>query len=163
VSLFLIRVFGVYVMRVFVSCDVVVAMSSVKSPCDLRLICLIVQLVSLSRPTDKCFIRSRLLLRATCPENATLFYLITLIIVEDSNQCNSSLYTEISSGMLRHVALVGTDFSEELIASFIMVTRIGELGTTLALTINRCTMRRSTMYQIPNTKTFYFFTACVGC
>jgi ACR3 family arsenite efflux pump ArsB len=38
-----------------------------------------------------------------------------------------------SSGMFRRVALVRTDVSEELSASFIMVTRIGELGTTLAV------------------------------
>jgi hypothetical protein len=36
--------------------------------------------------------------------------------------------------MLRRVALVRTDVSEELSASFIRVTRIGELGTTLAVT-----------------------------
>jgi hypothetical protein len=36
--------------------------------------------------------------------------------------------------MLCHVALVRTDVSEELSASFIRVTRIGELGTTLVLT-----------------------------
>jgi CelD/BcsL family acetyltransferase involved in cellulose biosynthesis len=40
-----------------------------------------------------------------------------------------------SSGMLRRVTLVRTDVSEELSAS-IMMTRIGELGTTLALTSN---------------------------
>jgi hypothetical protein len=34
----------------------------------------------------------------------------------------------VSSGMLRRVALVRTDVSEELSASFIRVTRIGELG-----------------------------------
>jgi hypothetical protein len=34
--------------------------------------------------------------------------------------------------MLRHVALVRTDVSEELSASIIRVTRIGELGTKLA-------------------------------
>jgi hypothetical protein len=39
-----------------------------------------------------------------------------------------------SSGMLRHVALVRTDVSEELSVSFIRVTRIGELGTMLAVT-----------------------------
>jgi hypothetical protein len=39
--------------------------------------------------------------------------------------------------MLRRVALVGTDVLEELSASFIRVTRIGELGTTLAVTSNR--------------------------
>jgi hypothetical protein len=49
-----------------------------------------------------------------------------------------------SSGMLRRVALVRTDVSEELIASLIRVTRIGEVGTTLAVT-------------------WYFFAACVGC
>jgi hypothetical protein len=43
----------------------------------------------------------------------------------------------VSSGMLRRVALVRTDASEELSASFIRVTRIGELGKTLALTTNR--------------------------
>jgi hypothetical protein len=41
-----------------------------------------------------------------------------------------------SSGMLRRVALVRTDVSEELSASFITLTRIGELGTPLA-TSNR--------------------------
>jgi hypothetical protein len=35
----------------------------------------------------------------------------------------------VSSGILRRVALVRTDVSEELSASFIRVTRIGELGT----------------------------------
>jgi hypothetical protein len=44
-----------------------------------------------------------------------------------------------SSGMLRRVALVRTDVSEERSASFINVTTIGELGTTLAVTNNRLT------------------------
>jgi hypothetical protein len=39
--------------------------------------------------------------------------------------------------MLRRVALVRTDVSEELSASFISVTSIRELGTTLAVTSNR--------------------------
>jgi hypothetical protein len=38
-----------------------------------------------------------------------------------------------SSGMLFCVPLVRTDISEEPSASFIMVTRIGELGRTQAL------------------------------
>jgi hypothetical protein len=38
--------------------------------------------------------------------------------------------------MLRRVSLVRTDVSEELSASFNRVTRIGELGTTLAVTSN---------------------------
>jgi hypothetical protein len=49
-----------------------------------------------------------------------------------------------SSGMLRHVDLVKTDVSDELSASFIRVTKIGELGTTLAVTSNRRTLRRNT-------------------
>jgi hypothetical protein len=47
----------------------------------------------------------------------------------------------VSSGMLRRVALVRTDVSAELSPSFIRVTRIGELGTTLAVTN---TLRRNT-------------------
>jgi hypothetical protein len=49
-----------------------------------------------------------------------------------------------SSGMLRRVALVRTDVSEELNASFIRVRRIGELGTMLDLNNNRRTLRRNT-------------------
>jgi hypothetical protein len=45
-----------------------------------------------------------------------------------------------SSGMLRRAALARTDVSEELSASFVKVTRIGELGTTLAVTSNRRTL-----------------------
>jgi hypothetical protein len=48
-----------------------------------------------------------------------------------------------SSGMLRRVALVRTDVSEELSASFIRVTRIGVLGTTLALTSNQRTLQQN--------------------
>jgi hypothetical protein len=48
-----------------------------------------------------------------------------------------------SSGMLRRVALVTTDVS----VSFIRVTRIGEPGTTLAVT----------------TKSWSFSASCVGC
>jgi hypothetical protein len=46
-----------------------------------------------------------------------------------------------SSWMLRRVAFVRTDVSEELSTSFIRVTRIGELGTTLAVNTNRRTLR----------------------
>jgi hypothetical protein len=49
-----------------------------------------------------------------------------------------------SSGMLCRVALVGTDVSEERSASFIRLTRIGEQGTTQAVTSNRRTLRRIT-------------------
>jgi hypothetical protein len=47
----------------------------------------------------------------------------------------------VPSGMLRRVALVRTDVSEELSASFISVTRIGELGAMLAVTSNLRTQR----------------------
>jgi hypothetical protein len=60
----------------------------------------------------------------------------------------------VSSGLLRRVALVITDVSEEHGASFIRVTKIGELGTTQAATSNRGTLRRNTKY---------FFAAYVGC
>jgi hypothetical protein len=46
--------------------------------------------------------------------------------------------------MLRRVALVSTDGSVELSASFFTVTRIGELGTTIAVNSNRRTLRRNT-------------------
>jgi hypothetical protein len=45
-----------------------------------------------------------------------------------------------SSRVLRRVALVRTDVSAERIASIIRATRIGELGTTLAVTSNRRTL-----------------------
>jgi hypothetical protein len=45
--------------------------------------------------------------------------------------------------MLRRVVLIRTDVSDELRATFIRVTRIGELGTTLVLTSNWCTVRAS--------------------
>jgi hypothetical protein len=40
-----------------------------------------------------------------------------------------------SSGMLPHVALVRTDVLEERITSIIRMTRIGKLGTMLAVTV----------------------------
>jgi hypothetical protein len=53
-----------------------------------------------------------------------------------------------SSGMLRSVALANTDVSEEHSASIIRLTKIGELGTTLAVTSNRRTL---TPIGTPNT------------
>jgi hypothetical protein len=44
--------------------------------------------------------------------------------------------------MLRRMALVGTDVSEERVASIIRVTGMGELGTLAATS----TLRRITMY-----------------
>jgi hypothetical protein len=51
---------------------------------------------------------------------------------------------ECMHGMLRRVTPVRTGGSAERIASIIRVTRIGELGTTLAVTSNR-----STLHYIP--------------
>jgi hypothetical protein len=47
---------------------------------------------------------------------------------------------KMSTGMLRHVALVKTDVSEERIAFIIRVTRIGVVRATLAVT-TRATRR----------------------
>jgi hypothetical protein len=58
----------------------------------------------------------------------------------------------VSSELLRRVALIRTDVSEEPGASFIRVRKICELGTTQAATSNR-TLRRNT---------WYFFAAYVG-
>jgi hypothetical protein len=56
----------------------------------------------------------------------------------------------VSSGMLRRVAPVRTDVSEELSASFSRMARIGDLGTTLAVTSNRRTvLTRATRRNIP--------------
>jgi ABC-type molybdate transport system permease subunit len=52
----------------------------------------------------------------------------------------------VSSAILRRVALVRTNVSEELSASIIRVTRIGELGKTLAVTSNLHTLRSNTKY-----------------
>jgi hypothetical protein len=60
-----------------------------------------------------------------------------------------------SSGKLRSVALVWIDVSEELSASFIRVTGIDELGTTIAVTSNRRTLRRNIKW--------HFFAACISC
>jgi hypothetical protein len=48
--------------------------------------------------------------------------------------------------MLRRVALVRTDVSEELSASIIRVTKIGELGT-LAVNSNRRTLLNVGSYE----------------
>jgi hypothetical protein len=87
----------------------------------------------------------------------------------------------VSSGMLRRVAVVRTDVSEEPRASVIRVTRIGELRTTLAVTtvegllsnqvsdlrgqLKICKGRNqegSVMTAVAPRNT-NFFAACVGC
>jgi hypothetical protein len=49
-----------------------------------------------------------------------------------------------SSGMLCHVVLVRTDILGEHSASIVRVTRIGKLGTMLAVTTNQRTLQRNT-------------------
>jgi hypothetical protein len=53
--------------------------------------------------------------------------------------------------MLRRVALVRTDFSEERIASTVRVTRIGEIGTALA-----CMLQLQEPHGIRSQKTAFF-------
>jgi hypothetical protein len=75
---------------------------------------------------------------ATKP-NQLMLYKIWAFHGGDYKECSLlglNLWRMVSSGMLRRVALVRTDVSEEPRASFIGVTRIGELGTTLAATSN---------------------------
>jgi hypothetical protein len=77
----------------------------------------------------------------------------------------------VSSGLLRHVALVRTDVSEEPGASFIRVTKIGELGTAQAATSNRRTLRsqrrreHSWPYRDWNSDPFVVLLAsrCINC
>jgi hypothetical protein len=52
----------------------------------------------------------------------------------------------VSSGLLRRVPLVRTDVLEEPGASFIRVTKIGELGTTQAATSNPVRTTQETHY-----------------
>jgi hypothetical protein len=56
--------------------------------------------------------------------------------------------------MLRPVALVRTDVSEELSLSIIRVTRIVELGTTLDVTSKSSTLRRNN--KVTSHKTPFF-------
>jgi hypothetical protein len=72
------------------------------------------------------------------------FKAVILITISEPNVETSKHCRMASSGLLHRVALVRTDVSEELRTSIIRVTRIAELGTTLAVTR-------------------YFFTACVSC
>jgi hypothetical protein len=76
-----------------------------------------------------------------------------------SRGCNMGLlWRMMFSGMLRRVALVITEVSEELSASFIRVTRIGELGT-LAVTSSRLSemsvLTRATGRNIPEDTTLH--------
>jgi hypothetical protein len=68
--------------------------------------------------------------------------------------------------MLQHIALVRTDVSEECIACIIRLTRKGGLGKTLAVTSNRATLRRNTMYLqepdcVTSQKTAFFIVTAV--
>jgi hypothetical protein len=70
----------------------------------------------------------------------------------------------VSSGMLRHVSLVRTDVSEELSASFIRVTRIGELGITLVLSSSEMpVLTRATRRNIPEDTILQLFKNLKWC
>jgi hypothetical protein len=58
-----------------------------------------------------------------------------------------------SYGMLRRMALVRIDVSEERSARIIRVTKIGEVGTTLAVTSNRRTLRSFSETSVPTRAT----------
>jgi hypothetical protein len=64
-----------------------------------------------------------------------------------------------SAGMLRRVALVRTDLSEELSASIFRVTIIGELGTTLTVTSNRRMLLRNSAKFLRNVGSYKSHTA----
>jgi hypothetical protein len=72
-----------------------------------------------------------------CSENS--FFVVAVVLVLD---INSFIHRRmLPSGMLHRVALVRTEVSEECVASIISVTRISELGTTLAVSSNLSTLR----------------------
>jgi hypothetical protein len=56
------------------------------------------------------------------------------------------------AGMLRRVTLVRIDVSDELSASIIRVTRICEIGTALAITSNRSTLRQTLQRNVGSYK-----------
>jgi hypothetical protein len=64
-----------------------------------------------------------------------------------------------SSGMVWHVALVRTDVSEEPSASIIRVTRLSELGTTLAISSNRRFLQEP--HGLTSQKTAFFIVTAV--
>jgi hypothetical protein len=63
---------------------------------------------------------------------------VAIILCCQINSQKNAVFWDVS-----RVALVGTDVSAKLNASFIRVTRIVELGITLAVTSNRRTLRRN--------------------
>jgi hypothetical protein len=62
--------------------------------------------------------------------------------------------------MLRRVTLVKTDVSDELGAFIIKVTRIGELGTTLAVT-GRVTSQKTPFFKAKKNKSTHKATQTV--
>jgi hypothetical protein len=63
----------------------------------------------------------------------------TLAVTSNRSKLRTNMKM-VSSGLVRRVALVRTDVSEVLSASFLRETKIGELGTTQAATSNRRTL-----------------------
>jgi hypothetical protein len=71
----------------------------------------------------------------------------TYITAYDLRFSRRWLWRMVSSWMLRRSSLIRIDVSKELSASFIRVTRIDGLGTTLAVTSTRCTLRNVGSYK----------------
>jgi hypothetical protein len=101
-------------------------------------------------PTLRSHMSNALGIAVTCPYRLPKYATVD----NHSHDVRNITWRMASSGMLRRVALVRTDVSEELSASFIRVTRIGELGM-LAVTSNRRALRRNT-----KDSSWYFFAAC---
>jgi hypothetical protein len=66
--------------------------------------------------------------------------------------------------MLRRVALIITNVSEECIVTITRVTKIGEIGTTLAETSNRSTQRLFLQepHGVTSQKTAFFIATAVN-
>jgi hypothetical protein len=66
---------------------------------------------------------------------------IVIVIKKDAVASEYQKRRMPSSGMLISVPAIRKDVSEEPSPTIISATRIGDLGTTLAVTGNRCTLR----------------------
>jgi hypothetical protein len=91
------------------------------------------------------------------PQPATLLCARTLLGIQTLFILKNGAPWDV---MLCHVALVTTNVSEECIASIIRVTRIGKLGTTLAVTSNRSMLPKK-CYGVTSQKTAFFIATTV--
>jgi hypothetical protein len=99
----------------------------------------------------------RLSIHKISPTNGGLSVGIVHVRTEDHG------WRMASSGTLCRGALVRTDVSEELSASFIRVTRIGELGTMLTVSSNRRTLLVILMKEALSSSETSFLTRATRC